>query len=80
MLVPQVALRSTQPGRCVYVANHNNAQQWLVLTGATYGDFVAVTKAVTGHQSVIVGDQQKIVRGAPVILMAEQPTADAEPG
>jgi membrane fusion protein, multidrug efflux system len=66
LLVPQVALGSSQFGKYVYVADHGKAEQRMVSIGATYGDLVVVNRGVTPHDAVIVGNLQKIVPGAPV--------------
>jgi RND family efflux transporter MFP subunit len=75
LLVPQVALGSSQFGKYVYVADNGKAQQRLVSTGATYGDFVVVTKGVTGRDAVIVGNLQKIAPGAPVRPIMGHPSS-----
>jgi membrane fusion protein, multidrug efflux system len=66
LLVPQVALSSSQFGKHVYVAEDGKAVQRMVSTGATYGDLVIIDKGVTAHDAVIVGNLQKIAPGAPV--------------
>ena len=66
LLVPQVALGSTQFGKYVYAAEHGKAVQRMVSVGATYGDLVVINKGVTAHDAVIVGNLQKIAPGAAV--------------
>ena len=66
VLVPQVALGSSQFGKYVYVADNGKAEQRMVSIGATYGDLVVIDKGVTPHDVVIVGNLQKIAPGAPV--------------
>ena len=66
LLVPQVALGSSQFGKHVYVAENGKAVQRMVSIGATYGDLVIIDKGVTAHDAVIVGNLQKIAPGAPV--------------
>jgi RND family efflux transporter MFP subunit len=66
LLVPQVALGSSQLGKYVYVADNGKAQQRMVSIGATYGDRIVITKGVTAGDAVIVGNLQKIAPGAPV--------------
>ena len=78
LLVPQVALGSSQFGKYVYVADNGKAQLRLVSTGATYGDFVVVTKGVTGRDAVIVGNLQKIAPGAPVRPITGQSSSFSE--
>jgi multidrug efflux system membrane fusion protein len=75
LLVPQVALGSSQFGKYVYVAENDKAMQRPVSIGATYGDLVVVTKGVTPREAVIVGNLQKLAPGAPVRPIAEQPHA-----
>ena len=72
LLVPQVALGSSQLGKYVYVADNGKAQQRMVSIGATYGDRVVITKGVTAGDAVIVGNLQKIGPGAPVRPIAGQ--------
>jgi RND family efflux transporter MFP subunit len=66
LLVPQVALGSSQLGKYVYVADNGKAEQRMVSIGATYGDHVVITNGVAAGDAVIVGNLQKITRGAPV--------------
>ena len=72
LLVPQVALGSSQLGKYVYVADNGKAQQRMVSIGATYGDRIVVTKGLTAGDAVIVGNLQKIAPGAPVRPIAGQ--------
>jgi len=66
LLVPQVALGSSQLGKYVYVADNGKAQQRMVSIGETYGDRIVITKGVTAGDAVIVGNLQKIAPGAAV--------------
>jgi multidrug efflux system membrane fusion protein len=66
LLVPQVALGSSQLGKYVYVADNGKAEQRMVSIGTTYGDRIVITKGVTAGDAVIVGNLQKIAPGAPV--------------
>lgn len=66
LLVPQVAVGSSQFGKYVYIADHGKAEQRMVLTGTTYGDLVVVSKGVSVHDAVIVGNLQKLMPGAAV--------------
>jgi RND family efflux transporter MFP subunit len=75
LLVPQVALGSSQFGKYVYVADHDRAVQRPVSIGATFGDLVVVTKGIGAREAVIVGNLQKIAPGAPVRPIAERPPA-----
>jgi multidrug efflux system membrane fusion protein len=75
LLVPQVALGSSQFGKYVYVAANGKVEQRLVSTGATYGDLVVVTNGVTGRDAVIVGNLQKIAPGAPVRPIMGKPSS-----
>jgi len=67
LLVPQVAIGSSQLGKFVYVVGAGSkVEQRLVTTGATDGDLVVVAKGLAEGDSVIVGNLQKIGAGAPV--------------
>jgi RND family efflux transporter MFP subunit len=66
LLVPQVALASSQLGKYVYVADNGKAEQRMVSIGAAYGNLVAITDGITAGEAVIVGNMQKITPGAPV--------------
>jgi RND family efflux transporter MFP subunit len=66
LLVPQVALGSSQFGKYLYVADNGKAVQRPVSIGTTYGDRVVITKGITVRDAVIVGNLQKIAPGAPV--------------
>jgi multidrug efflux system membrane fusion protein len=79
LLVPQVALGSSQLGKYVYVAANGKAQQRMVSIGATYGDRIVVTKGLTAGDSVIVGNLQKIAPGAPVRPVAGPGEASSRP-
>ena len=74
LLVPQVALGSNQFGKYVYVADHDKAVQRPISIGATYGSYAVITKGLTAHDEVIVGNLQKIAPGTPV-----RPTAGTPP-
>jgi multidrug efflux system membrane fusion protein len=84
LLVPQVALGSSQFGKYVFVADHGKVVQRMVSIGATYGDMAVVNKGLTAHDAVIVGNLQKIVPGAPVRPIAANAEArnatSADPG
>jgi len=67
LLVPQVALASSQLGRFVYVATDNGtAEQRFIETGALIGDQIVVKKGLQPGDKVITGNLQKIGPGAPV--------------
>ena len=67
LLVPQVALGSTQLGKFVYVVGEGNrVEQRFVSAGDSYGDLVVIDKGVKEGDSVIVGNLQKIGPGTPV--------------
>lgn len=75
LLVPQVALGSSQLGKYVYVVADGKAVQRPVSIGATYGDRVVITKGVSAGESVITGNLQKIAPGAPVEPIPNQAEA-----
>ena len=67
LLVPQVALVSSQMGQYVYVVGEKGiAEQRLIETGASMGDQVVVNKGLKPGDKVITGNLQKIGPGAPV--------------
>jgi membrane fusion protein, multidrug efflux system len=75
LLVPQVALGSSQLGKFVYVVGEGNrAEQRFVTPGDSYGDLVVIEKGVREGEAVIVGNLQKLGPGAPV---QPQPAGDA---
>jgi membrane fusion protein, multidrug efflux system len=64
LLVPQVAVGSSQIGKFVYVVGPDNkAEQRYVSLGPADGDLVAVTKGVNEGDSIIVGNLQKLGPG-----------------
>src|SRR6195256_3622970 len=66
LLVPQVALGSSQLGKYVYVVGEGSkAEQKIVTLGPTDGDSVSVT-GLTENDRVITGNLQKIGPGSPV--------------
>ena len=76
LLVPRVALGSSQLGKYVYVVGKDNkAEQRLVLLGPVDGDLVSVEKGVTADDRIIAGNLQKIGPGSPV-----QPLSGKPPG
>lgn len=73
LVVPQVALGSSQLGKYVYVVGKDNkAEMRLVSLGPTDGALVAVDKGVTEGDSVISGNLQKIGPGSPVQPIQQQ--------
>ena len=74
LLVPQVALGSSQLGRFIYVVGKDGkAEQRIVATGASYGSLIVIDKGVNEGDRIIVGNLQKIAAGAPV---QPEPTRD----
>jgi len=67
LLVPQVAIGSSQLGRFVYVAGQNGtAEQRAVTLGRNVGELVVVENGVSEGEQVIVGNLQKLGPGVPV--------------
>jgi membrane fusion protein, multidrug efflux system len=67
LLVPQVALGSSQLGKFVYVISEGNkVEQKLVSTGHADGDLVTVLAGVKETDAVITGNLQKIFPGMEV--------------
>jgi multidrug efflux system membrane fusion protein len=76
LLVPQIALGSSQLGRFVYVIGEKGvAEQRFIETGALIGDKVVVNKGLQEGDKVITGNLQKIGPGAPVQALPAQPKA-----
>lgn len=73
LLVPQVALGSSQFGKYVYVADHDTAVLRPVSIGETYGGYAVINKGLAAHDEVIVGNLQKIAPGVPVRPIAGRP-------
>jgi RND family efflux transporter MFP subunit len=67
LLVPQIALGSSQLGRFVYIVGKDGrAEQHIVSAGASYGSLIVIGKGVNEGDRIIVGNLQKIATGAPV--------------
>ncbi len=74
LLVPQVAVGSSQFGKFLYVVGEGNkADQRLVSLGPAEGELVSVTKGIAEGDKIIVGNLQKIGPGAPVQPLPPQP-------
>lgn len=72
LLVPQVALGSSQLGKYVYVVGADNkAEQKIVTLGPADGESVSV-KGLTENDRVITGNLQKIGPGSPVSPMPQK--------
>jgi multidrug efflux system membrane fusion protein len=75
LLVPQIALGSSQLGKYVYVVGADNkAEQKIVSLGPTDGESVSVT-GLAANDRVIVGNLQKIGPGSPVAPIAKKEAA-----
>lgn len=73
LVVPQVALGSSQLGKYVYVVGKDGkAEMRLVSLGPTDGTLVAIDKGVAEGDSVISGNLQKIGPGSPVQPIQQQ--------
>lgn len=67
LVVPQIALGSSQLGKYVYVVGKDNkAEMRLVSLGPTDGEYVSINKGVAEGDRVISGNLQKIGPGSPV--------------
>jgi multidrug efflux system membrane fusion protein len=80
LLVPQIALGSSQLGKYVYVVGPDSkAEQKIVTLGPTEGDSVSVT-GLAENDRVITGNLQKIGPGSPVspIVQKEASASDAK--
>ncbi|GAB2175542.1 efflux RND transporter periplasmic adaptor subunit [Dongia sp. agr-C8] len=76
LLVPQIALGSSQMGRFVYVIGaQGTVEQRFIETGALMGDKVVINKGLQAGDKVITGNLQKIGPGMPVQPLPEQASA-----
>jgi multidrug efflux system membrane fusion protein len=76
LLVPQIALGSSQMGRFVYVIGEKGTvEQRFIETGALMGDKVVINKGLNAGDKVITGNLQKIGPGMPVQALPEQASA-----
>jgi len=60
---------------CCRGRHHDKAVQRPISIGATYGSYAVITKGLTAHDDVIVGNLQKIAPGTPVRPTAGRPPA-----
>jgi multidrug efflux system membrane fusion protein len=73
LLVPQIALGSSQMGRFVYVIGEKGTvEQRFIETGALMGDKVVINKGLNAGDKVITGNLQKIGPGMPVQALPPQ--------
>jgi multidrug efflux system membrane fusion protein len=73
LLVPQIALGSSQMGRFVYVIGaQGTVEQRFIETGALMGDKVVIDKGLNAGDKVITGNLQKIGPGMPVQALPPQ--------
>jgi membrane fusion protein, multidrug efflux system len=72
LLVPQIAVGSSQFGSYVYVADQGKAIRKPVTLGTTYGDLVVVTDGISAGEAVVVGNLQKVMPGASIQPIAGQ--------
>lgn len=80
LLVPQVAVASSQLGKYVYVIGKDDkVEQRYVTLGADYDPLVAVSKGVAEGESVVVGNLFKIGPGAVVKPIPAKPVQTATP-
>ncbi|TIW67277.1 MAG: efflux RND transporter periplasmic adaptor subunit, partial [Mesorhizobium sp.] len=76
LMVPQVALGSSQLGKYLYVVGKGNTvDQKLVSLGPTDGDLISVTSGISEGDQVITGNLQKIGPGMPVSPLPQQKPA-----
>jgi multidrug efflux system membrane fusion protein len=76
LLVPQVALNSSQLGLFVYVIGEKGtAEQRFIETGATIGDRIVINKGLKDGDKVITGNLQKLGPGAPVQALPQTASA-----
>jgi multidrug efflux system membrane fusion protein len=76
LLVPQIALGSSQMGRFVYVIGEKGTvEQRFIETGALMGDKVVINKGLNAGDKVITGNLQKIGPGMPVQALPAEASA-----
>jgi multidrug efflux system membrane fusion protein len=76
LLVPQIALGSSQMGHFVYVIGEKGTvEQRFIETGALMGDKVVINKGLNAGDKVITGNLQKIGPGMPVQEAPQQQSA-----
>jgi multidrug efflux system membrane fusion protein len=76
LLVPQVALGSSQLGRFVYVVGKDGkVERHLVSPGASYGSLIVIEQGVKESDKIIVGNLQKISVG---MAVQPEPTKDGD--
>ena len=76
ILVPQIALNSSQLGLFVYVVGEKGtAEQRFIETGATIGDRIVINKGLKDGDKVITGNLQKLGPGAPVQALPQTASA-----
>ncbi|HVZ00182.1 MAG TPA: efflux RND transporter periplasmic adaptor subunit [Dongiaceae bacterium] len=76
LLVPQVALNSSQLGQFVYVVgDKGTAEQRFIETGAVLGDRIVISKGLKDGDKVITGNLQKLGPGAPVQALPQTASA-----
>jgi multidrug efflux system membrane fusion protein len=76
LLVPQIALNSSQLGQFVYVVGEKGtAEQRFIETGATIGDRIVINKGLKDGDKVITGNLQKLGPGAPVQALPQTASA-----
>ena len=74
LLVPQIAVGSSQLGKYVFVVGSDNkAALRLVTLGPTEGDLVSVSGPVAEGDQIIIGNLQKIGPGSPVQPLPAKP-------
>ena len=68
LLIPQIAVGSNQVGKFVYVVSKaNKVEIRFVVLGVMEGDLIEVIKGISDDDRIIVGNQQKIGPGMPVV-------------
>jgi membrane fusion protein, multidrug efflux system len=73
LLIPQVAVGSSQLGRFVYVVGKDQkVEQRVVTLGRTLGDLIVVEQGLAEGDPVIVGNLQKLRPGVPVTPLPPQ--------
>ena len=70
LMIPQIAVGSNQVGKFVYVVSRDNKVEIrFVVLGVMEGDLIEAVKGLSDSDRIIVGNQQKIGPGMPVVPM-----------
>jgi len=73
LMIPQIAVGSNQVGKFVYiVSKENKVEIRFVVLGVMEGNLIEAIKGISDGDRIIVGNQQKIGPGMPVVPMEKR--------